>query len=67
MDLGLAPRPLGFGATSVWGWRRAELGLGAAHASLAADFHGDDELGSLVGPGVNSLKFARDKSPGETQ
>ena len=26
MDLGLAPRPLGFGATSVWGWRCAGLG-----------------------------------------
>jgi aspartokinase-like uncharacterized kinase len=26
MDLGLAPRPLGVGATSAWGWRRAGLG-----------------------------------------
>jgi hypothetical protein len=26
MDLGLAPRPFGFGATSAWGWRRAGLG-----------------------------------------
>jgi hypothetical protein len=26
MDLGLAPRPLGFGATSAWVWRRAGLG-----------------------------------------
>jgi hypothetical protein len=26
MDLGLAPRPLGFGATSVWAWRHAGLG-----------------------------------------
>jgi hypothetical protein len=25
MDLGLAPRRLGFGAMSVWGWRRAGL------------------------------------------
>jgi hypothetical protein len=27
MDLNLAPLPLGCGATSVWGWRRARLGL----------------------------------------
>jgi hypothetical protein len=27
MDLGLAPRRLGFGATPVWGWRRPGLGL----------------------------------------
>jgi hypothetical protein len=27
MDLGLAPRLLGVGATSVWGWRRGVLGL----------------------------------------
>jgi hypothetical protein len=26
MDLGLAPRPLGVGATSAWGWRRIRLG-----------------------------------------
>jgi hypothetical protein len=26
MDLNLAPLPLGCGATSVWGWRRARLG-----------------------------------------
>jgi hypothetical protein len=26
MDLGLAPRRLGFGAARVWGWRRAGLG-----------------------------------------
>jgi hypothetical protein len=26
MDLNLAPLPLGFGATSVWGWRGARLG-----------------------------------------
>jgi hypothetical protein len=28
MDLGLAPHPLGFGATRAWGWRRAGLGSG---------------------------------------
>ena len=27
MDLGLAPRPLGFGAVSVWGGRHDGLGL----------------------------------------
>jgi hypothetical protein len=27
MDLGLAPLPLGFGATQVWGWRRARFGI----------------------------------------
>src|SRR5271168_2839256 len=26
IDLGLAPRRLGVGATSAWGWRRAVLG-----------------------------------------
>jgi hypothetical protein len=26
MDLGLAPRPLGVGATSAWGWRHVGLG-----------------------------------------
>jgi hypothetical protein len=29
VDLGLAPRPLGFGAASVWGWRHVRLGLAA--------------------------------------
>src|SRR5579863_55533 len=27
MDLGLAPHPLGFGATSAWVWRHVRLGL----------------------------------------
>jgi hypothetical protein len=37
--------------------------------SLASDFRGDDEPGAyrLVKAGVNTLKFARDKSPAETQ
>jgi hypothetical protein len=32
MDLGLAPLPLGFGATSIWG--RRSVGLGGAAKAL---------------------------------
>ena len=34
MDLGLAPRPLGFGAISVWGWRYVGLGLAPRRLGL---------------------------------
>jgi hypothetical protein len=34
MDLGLAPRPLGVGATSAWGWRR--VGLGSTESAKSA-------------------------------
>src|ERR1700735_297051 len=36
MDLGLAPLPLGFGATPAWGWRRAGLGS-TNHANYQRD------------------------------
>jgi hypothetical protein len=34
MDLGLAPRPLGFGAMSVWGWRHVGLGLASRRLGI---------------------------------
>jgi hypothetical protein len=50
MDLNLAPLPLGFGATSVWGWRGARFKLGFGldfpWRRIGADFGREDGLAS---------------------
>jgi hypothetical protein len=67
MDLGLAPRPLGVGATSVWVWRRAPLGSAPPRRPRSPQTFTATINRALVEAGVNALKLAGDKSPGETQ
>ena len=63
MDLGLAPRPLGFGAASVSGWRRAGLGS-TVNATRAIEIDRVPRLGQAPLVFIaRRLRFTRNSSP----
>ena len=61
MDLGLAPRLLGFGATSAWGWRHAGLGSRLLRRRRLAR---RDRKGSIPTVSAITAKSAAPRRPG---
>jgi hypothetical protein len=56
MDLGLAPRLLGFAAMSVWGRRHVRLGSAPPARSLVSNFQGDDRR-ALIDSGTGFMQL----------